>query len=207
MPGHRAIVGEAQATVQTLEERRANPSVVTGRHWSFDVDEDGELVRDPATGIPERRDTRGDSTVHLPSAQPDHQAITYVFGQHGTLTCHDEVLRQVRNIALERRPGARLAGDAGGPGLEVPRLGGTFGEPLALHVTGLHTPAGVTLSVTSATTGRQGHPLPLRRDLDRTDGALTARFTADAPDLYRVVLDTGAHVPISQLLLVSPPDA
>ncbi|WP_106974083.1 esterase/lipase family protein [Kitasatospora phosalacinea] len=207
MPGHRAIVGEAQATVQTLQEQRADFSLVAGRYYAFDVDDDGEVARDPATGIPLRRDTWGDGTVHLPSAQVGTGAITYVFGQHGTLTCHNDVLRQVVNIALERRPGPRLAGDSKGPGLEVPRLGGTFGESLTLHATGLDSPAGVTLSVTSATTGRPGHPLTLRRDPDRTDGALTAQFTAEAPDLYRVVLDTGSHVPISQLVLVIPPDA
>ncbi|MFC5661497.1 hypothetical protein ACFP3U_00720 [Kitasatospora misakiensis] len=207
LPGHRAIVGVAQPTVQTLDEQeRAGLAVVVGRQHAFDVDDDGELLRDPATGIPARRNTYGDGTVHTPSAQVGTGAVAYVHGQHGTLTCHDEVLRQVRNIALERRPGGRLAGDGPQPGLDVPRLGGTFGEPLALAVTGLATPAGVTLSVRSATTGRPGHPLTLTRDPDRADGALTARFTADAPDLYRVTLDTGTHPPISQLVLVSPPD-
>ncbi|MFB7027727.1 MULTISPECIES: lipase family alpha/beta hydrolase [unclassified Streptomyces] len=205
MPGHRAVVGEAQATVQTLDEQqRAGLAVVAGRHHAFDVDGDGDLVRDPATGIPARRDTFGDGTVHLPSAQAGAEATTYVFGQHGTLMCHAEVLRQVRNIVLERQQGARLAGDSAGPGLETPHLGGMFGEPLAFRVTGLSTPAGLSLSVRSATTGRPGHPLTLRR---ASDGALSARFTADAPDLYRVVLDTGTDVPISQLILVSPPDA
>ncbi|MET8540753.1 hypothetical protein ABZW03_08880, partial [Kitasatospora sp. NPDC004799] len=207
LPGHRAIVGVAQPTVQTLDERqRAGLAVVAGRHHAFDVDDDGELLRDPATGIPARRNTYGDGTVHTPSAQVGTDAVAYVYGQHGTLTCHDEVLRQVRNIALERRPGGRLAGDGPQPGLDVPRLGGTFGEPLALMVTGLATPAGVSLAVRSATTGRPGHPLTLTRDADRADGALTARFTADAPDLYRVTLATGTHPPISQLVLVSPPE-
>ncbi|MFD9420774.1 hypothetical protein ACFWC9_39810 [Streptomyces goshikiensis] len=57
-----------------------------------------------------------------------------------------------------------------------------------------------------ATTGRPSHPLTLRPDPDRTDGALSARFTPDAPDLYRVTLDTGRHVPLIQLVLVTPPD-
>jgi hypothetical protein len=210
LPGHRAIVGEAQATVQTLDEQeRAGLAVAVGRHHAFDVSDDGELVRDPATGIPARRDTHGDGTVHTPSALAGAEAITYVFGQHGTLTRHDEVLRQVRRIALERPQSAHLRGDGTGegPGLETPSLGGTFGEPLTLHVTGLATPAGASLTVRSATTGRPGHPLTLRRDPDRPDDALSAWFIPDAPDLYRVVLDTGTHVPISQLVLVSPPDA
>ncbi|MFB7453233.1 hypothetical protein [Streptomyces sp. NPDC056194] len=210
LPGHRAIVGEAQATVQTLDEQeRAGLAIAVARHHAFDVNDDGELVRDPATGIPARRDTYGDGTVHTPSAQAGTEAITYVFGQHGTLTCHDEVLRQVRRIALERPQSPHLGGDSNGdgPGLETPQLGGTFGEPLTLHVTGLATPAGASLTVRSATTGRPGPPLTLRRDPDRPDGTLTARFTPDAPDLYRVVLDTGTHAPISQLVLASPPDA
>ncbi|MFJ3973526.1 hypothetical protein ACIPYR_36035 [Streptomyces parvus] len=210
MPGHRAIVGEAQPTVQTLEEQQsAGYAVAVGRHHAFDVGGDGELLRDPATGIPARRNTYGDGTVHTPSAQAGTQAITYVFGHHGTLMCHDEVLRQIRGIALERPLGAHLGGDSTGtgPGLETPHLGGTFGEPLTLTVTGLATPAGVSLSVRSATTGSAGHPLTLRRDPGRTDGALSARFTADAPDLFRVTLKTGIHPAISQLVLVSPPDA
>ncbi|MFD5617711.1 hypothetical protein [Streptomyces yangpuensis] len=210
LPGHRAIVGEAQPTVQTLEEqRRAELAVAAGRHYAFDIGDDLALVRDPATGIPARRNTYGDGTVHTPSAQVGTGAVTYVFGQHGMLMRHDEVLRQIRRIALERPQGAHLGSDGTsiGPGLETPHLGGTFGEPITLTVTGLDNPAGVSLSVRSATTGRPGHPLTLRRDPDRTDGALSARFTADAPDLYRVVLETGQHVPVSQLVLVTPPDA
>ncbi|MFE2584011.1 hypothetical protein [Streptomyces sp. NPDC059378] len=208
LPGHRAIVGEAQATVQTLDEQeRVGLAVALGRHHAFDVGDDGELVRDLATGIPARRDTYGDGTVHLPSSRARTNANIYVFGQHGTLMRHGEVLRQVRNIALERPQSPYLSGTSAGPGLETPCLGGTFGEPLTLHATGLHTPANVALTVRSVTTGRAGHPLTLRRDPDRADGALVARFIPDVPDLYRVVLDTGSHVPISQLVLVSPPDA
>ncbi|MFF2041793.1 esterase/lipase family protein [Kitasatospora sp. NPDC058170] len=208
LPGHRALVGEAQPTVQTLEEERADLSVVAGRRYAFDVGDDGELVRDPATGIPARRDVSGDSTVHMPSARSGTDAVTYVFGQHGTLMRHDEVLRQIRRITLERPQGPHLGDGTGhGPGLETPHLGGTLGQPLTLTATGLDSPAGVTLSVRSATTGRPGHPLTLRRDLDRSDGALSARFTADAPDLYRVTLDTGRHTPLTQLVLVTPPDA
>ncbi|MFD0399941.1 esterase/lipase family protein [Kitasatospora sp. NPDC127121] len=208
LPGHRAIVGEAQPTVQTLEEQRADLSVVAGRHYAFDVGDDGELVRDPATGIPARHNASGDSTVHMPSARTGTEAVHYVFGQHGTLMCHDEVLRQIRRIALERPQGVHLGDGTGdGPGLETPHLGGTLGTPLTFTVTGLDTRAGVTLSVRSATTGRPGHPLTLHRDPDRTDGALSARFTADAPDLYRVVLNTGRHAPVSQLVLVTQPDA
>ncbi|MFE2288683.1 hypothetical protein ACFXDJ_31520 [Streptomyces sp. NPDC059443] len=210
LPGHRAVVGEAQTTVQTLEEqRRAGPAVAVGRGHAFDVGDEGDLVRDPATGIPARHDASGDGTVHIPSAQAGTGAVTYVFGQHGTLMRHDEVLRQIRRIALERPQGPHLSGNGtgAGPGLETPHLGGTVGTPLTLTVTGLDTPAGVNLSVRSATTGRPGHPLTLRCNPDRTDGALSARFTAEAPDLYRVTLDTGGHVPITQLVLVTTPDA
>ncbi|MFF1868717.1 lipase family alpha/beta hydrolase [Kitasatospora herbaricolor] len=208
LPGHRAIVGEAQPTVQTLDEQQ-RAGLAAGRRHAFDVSDDGELVRDPATGIPVRRDASGDGTVHIPSAQAGTEAVTYVFGQHGTLMRHDEVLRQIRRIALERPLGTNLGpgGTDAGPGMETPHLGGTVGEPLTLTVTGLGTPAGVRLSVSSATTGRPGHPLTLRGDPDRTDGALSARFTADAPDLYRVTLDTGRHVPIAQLVLVTLPDS
>ncbi|MFD9339830.1 hypothetical protein ACFWBF_36445 [Streptomyces sp. NPDC060028] len=208
LPGHRAIVGEAQPTVQTLDEQRhVGLAVAAGRHHAFDIGDDLELVRDPATGIPARRNTYGDGTVHTPSARIGTEAVTYVYGQHGTLMRHDEVLRQIRRIALERPQGTHLGGGGTGPGLETPHLGGTLGQPLIITATGLDTPVGVTLSVHSATTGRPGHPLTLRRDLDRTGGALSARFTADAPDLYRVVLDTGRHTPVTQLVLVAPPEA
>ncbi|MFB7676579.1 hypothetical protein ACFC26_34750 [Kitasatospora purpeofusca] len=209
LPGHRAIVGDAQPTVQTFhEQQRAGLAVAEGRHYAFDIDDDRQLLRDPATGIPARRNTYGDGTVHTPSAAVGAQAPAYVYGHHGTLMCHDSVLRQIRGIALERPQGTHLGpGDTGlRPGLEVPHLGGTLGEPLTLTVTGLMTPVGVSLTVRSATTGRPGHPLTLRPDPDRTDHALTARFTADAPDLYRVTLDTGTHPPITQLVLVTPPD-
>ncbi|MFJ8437162.1 hypothetical protein ACIQ9P_38310 [Kitasatospora sp. NPDC094019] len=207
LPGHRAIVGVGQPTVQTLDEqRRGGLAVALGRHYAFDVDDDGELLRDARTGIPARRDTFGDGTVHTPSAQAGATAPAYVHGQHGTLPCHDEVLRQVSAVVLERRSGGRLSGEGPQPGLTVPCLGGTPGAPLPLTVTGLGAPAGAALSVRSATTGRPGHPLTLARDPGRTDGALTAAFTADVPDLYRVTLTTGTHPPITQLVLVSPPD-
>ncbi|MGW4519143.1 lipase/acyltransferase domain-containing protein [Streptomyces sp. NPDC004393] len=179
LPGHRAIVGEAQATMQTLDEQQghAGLAVAVGRRHAFDVGDDRELVRDPGTGVPARRDTTGDGTVHIPSACVGTEAVTYVYGQHGTLMRHDEVLRQVRRIALERPQGPHLGGTRTGPGLETPQLGGTYGEPLALRVTGLATPAGVHLSVRSAATGRPGHPLTLGRDPDRSDGTLVARFT------------------------------
>ncbi|MFK0195820.1 esterase/lipase family protein [Kitasatospora sp. NPDC090308] len=208
LPGHRAVIGEAQPTVQTLEEQRAGgAAVVAGRRHAFDVEEDGELVRDPTTGIPARRDASGDGTVHLPSARTGTEAVTYVYGQHGTLMRHDEVLRQIRRIALERPQGVHLGGDGTGPGLQTPELGGVLGVPLTLTATGLDSPAGVTLSVHSATTGRPGHPMTLRRDPERADGALSAHFTAEVPDLYRVVLDTGRHTPLTQLVLVTEPDA
>ncbi|MFJ7775892.1 esterase/lipase family protein [Streptomyces yangpuensis] len=110
LPRHRAAVGEAQPTLHSLEEQRANLSVVVGRQHAFDVGDDGEFVRDPATGIPARYDAAGESTVHMPSARSGADAVPYVFGQHGTLMRHDEVLQQIRRIALEprhRHPGRR----------------------------------------------------------------------------------------------------
>ncbi|MCX4429797.1 lipase/acyltransferase domain-containing protein [Streptomyces mirabilis] len=209
LPGHRAIVGEAQTTVQTLdEENRFGHPVAVGRHHAFRINPDHELVRDPDTGIPARHNTYGDGTVHQQSAQVGTQAIHYVFGQHGTLPRHDEVLRQVRRIALEcdTSLGAHL-GSRNGPGLSIPHLGGTAGQPLVLQVTGRDTPAGVSLAVNSATTGRPGPPLRLRRSADDPDQTLSARFIPDTPDLYRVVLDTGSDAPITQLVLVSPTHA
>jgi hypothetical protein len=208
MPGHQAIVGEAQATVQTLQEQaRFGRAVAASRHYAFDVGEDREILRDPRTGIPARRNTFGDGTVHEPSAMIGTDAVTYVFGQHGTLTCHNEVLRQVRRATLKRPYNADLPGNDGSrPGLTAPYLGGMVGQPLSLQVSGLDSPAGVSLTVHSATTGRPGPPLEIGRGTASPHGTLSARFTPDAPDLYRVVLDTGGHVPITQLLLVSPSD-
>ncbi|MET9617490.1 hypothetical protein [Kitasatospora indigofera] len=71
LPGHRAIVGEAQAPVQTLDEQqRAGLAVAADRRHAFDIGEYGELVCDPATGIPARRDASGDGTVHIPPHRP-----------------------------------------------------------------------------------------------------------------------------------------
>ncbi|MEU8779689.1 hypothetical protein [Streptomyces sp. NPDC048606] len=208
LPGHRAIVGEAQPTIQSLAEQHPDLRVAAGRRYAFDVDADGDLVRAPGSDLPARRNASGDGTVHLPSARAGTEAVTYVYGQHGTLMRHDGALRQIRRVIQERPQSPYLGGgDGTGPGLETPELGGTLGQPLILAATGLDTPAGVTLSVHSATTGRPGHPLTLRRDPERTDGTLSARFTADAPDLYRVVLDTGRHTPLTQLVLVTLPDA
>ncbi|MGW4839672.1 esterase/lipase family protein [Streptomyces globisporus] len=208
LPGHRAIVGVAQPTVQTLrEERLGGVATAVGRHHAFDVDDEDELVRDVLTGIPARRDTFGDGTVHTLSAHTGTGAITYVPGRHGALPCHAEVLDQVKHIALERRSGGRLSGDGPQPGLETPRLGGTLGAPLTLAVTGVEIPDRDTLTVRSATTGRPGHPLVLRRGTGRSDSVLTAHFTADVPDLYRVTLKTPTHPLITQLVLVSPSDA
>ncbi|WP_277440999.1 hypothetical protein [Streptomyces sp. SPB162] len=208
LPGHRAIVGEAQATVQSLDEDpNASQAVAVGRHHAFRIDRDHNVVRD-ANGIPARFNSYGDGTVHQPSAQVGTRAIHYVFGQHGALPRHDEVLRQVKRIVLERDTslGAHL-GSGDGPGLTTPNLGGTVGQDLTIQVTGRDTPAGVSLTTTSATSGRPGPPLRLGRSADDPDQTLSARFTPDSPDLYRVVLDTGSDAPITQLILVSPPDA
>ncbi|GGJ69538.1 hypothetical protein GCM10010121_095330 [Streptomyces brasiliensis] len=72
LPGHRAVVGVAQPTVQCL---RIENGVVHARHEAFRAYADGDLRRD-ADGVPERHDRAGDGTVYRDSASIGTPAST-----------------------------------------------------------------------------------------------------------------------------------
>ncbi|MDR6974192.1 hypothetical protein J2X68_000870 [Streptomyces sp. 3330] len=203
LPGHRAIVGVAQPTAQSL---RLDGGVVYEQYVSFARDGEGELARDPATGLPVRRDRAGDGTVYRDAAAlSGGGSVTSLPLQHGALAKDGVALAHVRAILTEHDQGLGPALGAGGIGLDLPdcveagrpwlaRLTPAPGEELDSH-------AGIACSVHDAETDR-------RIDTGRLgwhDGAVAASVVLPAPGLYRIRVTTEGAPPLTQLVLALEP--
>ncbi|GAA3827806.1 hypothetical protein GCM10022403_071260 [Streptomyces coacervatus] len=206
LPGHRAVVGVAQPTAQSL---RLDSGVVYEQYVSFERDGEGELARDPATGIPLRRDRAGDGTVYRDAATlPATVAETWLPLQHGALAKDGVALAHVRAVLTERDRDRGPALGAGGLGLDLPdcvdagtpwlaRLTPAPGEELDSH-------AGIACSVHDAGTDRR---IGTGR-LGWYDGNVAASVTLPAPGLYRIRITTEGTPPLTQLVLaLDPTDA
>ncbi|WP_234021194.1 hypothetical protein [Streptomyces sp. Tu 6176] len=90
LPGHRAVVGISQRTVQSLALRQG---VVEPYEHSFRRHSDGELMRD-ADGVPRRFDVAGDGTVHRESAALSRATVPLAL-QHGALAKGEAALEAV----------------------------------------------------------------------------------------------------------------
>ncbi|MFE6821912.1 hypothetical protein [Streptomyces sp. NPDC057690] len=199
LPGHRAVVGVAQPTAQSL---RLEDGVVYEQYLSFERDGDGELARDPAAGLPVRRDRAGDGTVYRDAAAlSGGKAVTWLPLQHGSLAKDGVALAHVRAILTERDQDLGPALGAGGIGLDLPdcveagrpwlaRLTPAPGEELDSH-------AGIACSVHDAESDRR---VGTGR-LGWHDGAVAASVTLPAPGLYRIRVTTEGAPPLTQLVL------
>ncbi|MDX2849223.1 hypothetical protein PV342_12290 [Streptomyces sp. PA03-3a] len=201
LPGHRAVVGVAQPTVQSLH---IESGVVHARYEAFRAYADGELRRD-ADGIPERHDRAGDGTVYRDSASIGTPAsTTYLPVQHGALAKHSTALRYVHAVLTEHDEHLGPPMGTGELGLVLPEEGVPAGQAWTLRVTGTTSPAGVTCHVKDAATGRA----IARPRLSGRDGALAAQVTLPDTGLYRVSLDSGGNAAVTQLILaIAPEDA
>lgn len=109
IPRHRAVIGVAQPTICTLTLHTTQ--VVEPHYYSFDVDDDGELLRD-RHGIPRQFKGLGDGTVPRNSARPWHDKEPHPLPQqHGPIARSDETIAYVLDRLLNRDTGPRLAGD------------------------------------------------------------------------------------------------
>ncbi len=189
MVGHRAVVGVAQPTPQSIT---VQDGVVTAHRYACE----GE-----AGGAPQRVDRAGDATVYRESASLAGGAHTYLPQQHGSLAKTDEAIACAVHVLTEKDP------DAFGPplgageiGLDLPDLV-LAGEEWSAVVTGVSRPGAALCHVRDAATGRlvDAPPLAVR------DGELHAQPRLLGPGLYVVEVAGSGRSPVSQLILVGDP--
>ncbi|MBM9507161.1 lipase/acyltransferase domain-containing protein [Actinacidiphila acididurans] len=198
VPDHRAVVGIAQETVQSI---RMTDAVATGQYESFLAHADGRLRRD-AHGIPERRNRQGDGTVHRDAAHTGPARPVYFPVQHGALAGNASVLKYVHAVLTEYDDSTGPPLGQGELGLTVPDEGVTAGEPWTVHVSGRTAPAGVSCVLVDAESGRQ----VARARLAAHGDGLAATVTAPVPGLFRVVVAAGGIAPLTQLVLARVPE-
>ena len=195
LPGHRALIGVEQPTVASLTLR---DGTATGHGYTFEPDEDGELVRDHH-GVLRRRPGLGDGTVPRGSGLPRHGVAPVPLAQqHATLAHSSEAITFVRDFLLHGTAGERPRLGIGDIGVALPDVVRPGVEWIAT-VTGIEAPH-VTVTATDVETGAAVPGVPFRRG-----EAVLAAVTLPAPGLYRVLV-TGGNVPVSQLVLAEDPD-
>ncbi|MFB7598726.1 hypothetical protein [Streptomyces sp. NPDC056160] len=212
LPGHRAVVGISQRTVQSLALRQG---VVEPFEHSYRHHGDGELMRD-ADGAPRRFDVAGDGTVHRESAALTRVTVPLAL-QHGALAKGQAALDAVTSF-LEEDEHLGPPQAAAGLGLGVPDLVAP-GTHWAVRVHGADDPAGLECTVEEV-----GAPAGFRARTalyagydpyaeepedaggagDRGEDVVAGRVTVPAPGLYRVTLDSGDDTPLTQLVLAAP---
>ncbi|MFJ3672805.1 hypothetical protein ACIPSE_40735 [Streptomyces sp. NPDC090106] len=203
LPGHSAVVGIDQPTVQSL---RLDSGVVHAQYVSFARDSTGNLSHDPDTGLPARRNRAGDGTVSRDSAASHPAAgTTWLPLQHGSLAKDGVALAYVRAVLTGHDASLGPALGSGTLGLQVPdhveagqpwllRLLPSPGEELDSH-------AGIACGVHNAEDDRLvDAPRP-----GWYDGTVAAPVTLPEPGLYRVRVAFGGGSPLTQLVLALPP--
>lgn len=199
LPGHRAVIGIAQPTVQSL---RIENGIVHAQYEAFRTHGDGMLRRD-ADGVPIRQDRTGDGTVYRDAASTSTpSSATYLPVQHGALAKNSTALRFVHAVLTEHDEHLGAPMGSGDLGLILPEEGVMAEQPWMLRVTGRPSPAGVTCRVEDVTTGRS----IARPQLSGRDGELAAQITLSDTGLYRVRLDAGGSAPVTQLVLALAPE-
>ncbi|MEV4038201.1 esterase/lipase family protein [Streptomyces umbrinus] len=202
LPGHRAVVGVAQPTAQSL---RLDAGVVHKQYVAFERNGDGELARDSDRN-PIRRDRAGDGTVYRDAA---HLASNEPIGlplQHGGLAKDSAAIEYVRAVLTEYDHNRGPALGDGHIGLDVPDYV-VAGSPWLLRVRSapdsVHPAnAGTRCTVHDAATDQQ----IARANLRRNDGELGAQVTLPAPGLYRIKAKSGGNAPVTQLVLAVDPE-
>ncbi|GGS55047.1 lipase/acyltransferase domain-containing protein [Streptomyces violaceus] len=195
LPAHRALVGVAQPTVQSMSMA---DGVVRPRFHAFELNGDRELARD-RQGIPLRKDRGGDGTVYRDAAHPAAgraQSVAYVPLQHGALAKNSVALRHVRAVITEHEPELGPPLGDGEVGLDVPDCAAPH-VAWWLRLTGVDNPAGIACSVHEAETDRR----LMAPRLEWRDDEIGAWVTLPEPGLYRVRVNTGASAPITQLVM------
>ncbi|MGW3934903.1 esterase/lipase family protein [Streptomyces phaeochromogenes] len=201
LPGHRAVVGVAQPTAQSL---RLDAGVVREQYVAFRRNGDGELARD-RDGIPGRHDRAGDGTVYRDAAYLSSTEPIWLPLQHGALAKDSTAIKYVRAVLTEYDQDLGPALGAGDIGLDVPDLV-EAGNPWLLRVRSAPdsdraTYAGIRCTIHDADTDRQ----IAKPALGWHDGDFGARITLRAPRLYRIKVKSGGNAPVTQLVLAVDP--
>jgi lecithin:cholesterol acyltransferase len=192
--GHRALVGVEQPTVASLTLR---DGLATGHPYTFEPDEDGELVRDP-NGVLRRRPGLGDGTVPRDSALPRHGVEPMPLAQqHATLAHSGEAITFVRDFLLHGTTTERPRLGIGDVGVALPDVVRP-GVEWTATLTGIEAPH-ATVTATDVETGVEVPGVPFRRG-----DTVLAAVTLPSPGLYRVRV-TGGTTPVSQLVLAEDP--
>ncbi|MEV7937200.1 hypothetical protein AB0O82_13785 [Kitasatospora sp. NPDC088264] len=194
LPGHRAVVGVAQPTVQSI---RVENGLVYPQHWAFKAGEHGDLKR-TVHGIPQRLDRWGDGTVYRDAASGGADRPVYLPLQHGALGKGDVALRYVHGVLTEDDGYAGPPMGPGELGLDLPDECVIAGRPWRLRITGRDSPVTVTCEIVNTETeARVAGPR-----LSAGENDLFATVTLLQPGLYRVQAQAAETPAVTQLLLV-----
>ncbi|WP_410659520.1 lipase/acyltransferase domain-containing protein [Amycolatopsis sp. lyj-112] len=195
LPQHWALIGVEQPTMSTLT---LNAGMATGTYDTFELHNDGELVRDEH-GRLRRSQGFGDGTVPRNSALPHHQdRHTVLAQQHTTLAQSDEAVTFARDIVQHGRGAKEPRLGAGDIGLVLPDVVAP-GQEWTGTLSGIDDPFHVACTLTDADADVVvDHPMPHRRD-----GQLLISGVVDRPGLYRLRVD-GGSTPVVQFLLAVP---
>lgn len=195
LPGHWAVAGTNQATMQSLTIR---DGVVDPHHHGVRQHSSGDFIRDPRGSL-RFYDVKGDGTVYKDSAAVG-PAVTPLPLQHGAVASDRVALKAVAEIL---RDDEHLGPPQGAPGcgLDVPDLV-EVGTPWNIMLSGVDSLAGLRCEMVDVA-GQNSQVLKLNWG----DGHIRARATVSVPGLYRVTVRTiDGHV-ITQLVLASEPGA
>lgn len=200
LPDHRPVAGIVQPTFQSLALRSGQ---LEPAFHSFRWDHEGELFRDEI-GRPRRYDDQGDGTVWRYAARPPGSTVhaVPVPQQHGALANTGDAIRMVVGLVTEAEDlGVRL-GDDDGLGLDVPDTVPS-GGPLTITVSGKLDPSRVTCRVVDLSSRAVVRRPRLRYD---GDDRLHDAVSLPDPGLYRVEAKGGAGDPVTQIVMVTPPE-
>jgi len=193
LPGHWAVAGTNQATMQSLTIR---DGVVQPHHHGARQHRSGDFIRDPRGDL-KFFDVMGDGTVYKDSAAVG-PAVTPLPLHHGAVASDRIALKAVADIS---RDDEHLGPPqcAPGCGLEVPDLV-DVGAPWTIALSGVDSLAGLRCEVTDVE-GRNSQAVKLGWG----DGHIKARTMVSAPGLYRIIARTIDGHTITQLVLASEP--
>lgn len=198
LPGHVAVVGTAQPTIQTVELR---DGAVIGHAFGFRRHDDGELIRD-GIGRPFRVDHGGDGTVFRYAARLAGVPETGLAQQHPALATTRSALDLVRATLTGVDDLGSVLG-AGATGLDVPDAADPA-RPLPIRITGDFDPARTSCAVEDANDHDRVVARPLVTGRPR-DGELVIMARLPGPGLFRIRVAAGGD-PVAKLVLAGAAD-
>ncbi|MDH2392131.1 hypothetical protein QCN29_25775 [Streptomyces sp. HNM0663] len=194
LPGHRAVAGTQQTTLQSLALR---DGVAELHCHGVRQHSSGDFIRD-ARGRLRFFDVKGDGTVYKESAAVG-PAVTPLPLQHGAVASDRVALKAVAEML---RDDQHLGPPQGAPGcgLEVPDLVEAR-APWPVVLSGVDSLSGVRCTVAPANAPDTAGVGAQQLRLGWGDGRVRATATLPAPGLYRVAVRTLDGHTVTQLVL------